>query len=171
MPVDPGSRDSSLHVLPWKVAAVILAAALSLTNYSLAQTQSTTAPSDPAAPTQTLNTSPEKPDPSAGPIAPGGSIPTASQVEAAGAAEAAKSPELNAAKPATEATPNGVSANQPNLQPMYNVSLIGQRNVGSGLDFYSLDREIALGRSLANEVESSAKQITQPNFTDYLNRI
>jgi predicted Zn-dependent protease len=92
-------------------------------------------------------------------------------VEAAGVAEAAKSPELNAAKPATEPTPNGVSASQPNLQPKYNVSLIGQRNVGSGLDFYSLDREIALGRSLANEVESSAKLVTDPIVTEYVNRI
>ena len=159
-----------MHVLPWKAAA-IFAVALALTAFSFAQTQSTSVPSDPAAPTQTLNTTPEKPDPSASPVAPAGSIPTAAQVEAAGAAEAAKSPELNATKPATPPAPNGVNANNPNLQPKYNVSLIGQRNVGSGLDFYSLDREMALGRSLANEVESSAKLVTDPIVTEYVNRI
>ena len=49
--------------------------------------------------------------------------------------------------------------------------MIGQRNVGAGLDFYSLDREMALGRSLAQEVESSAKLVTDPIVTEYVNRI
>ena len=75
-----------------------------------------------------------------------GSIPTAAQVEAEGAKDAAANPDLKQT-PAAAAQPNGVNANNPNLQPKYNVNLIGQRNVGAGLDFYSLDREIALGRS------------------------
>jgi peptidase M48-like protein len=149
----------------------VFIAALWLTPISFAQTPSPTTPADPAAPTQTLNTTPEKPDPSARPVAPGGTIPTAAQVEAAGAAEAAKSPDMNEAKPPATAAPNGVNATQPNLQPKYNVSLIGQRNVGAGLDFYSLDREMALGRSLANEVEANAKLVTDPIVTEYVNRI
>ena len=53
----------------------------------------------------------------------------------------------------------------------YDVSQIGHRNVGSGLDFYSLDREIALGHQLAMEVEHSCKLVTDPIVTEYINRI
>jgi predicted Zn-dependent protease len=57
------------------------------------------------------------------------------------------------------------------LPPKYDVSLIGQRNVGAGLDFYSIDREIALGRQLAQEVEQSARLVSDPVVTEYINRI
>jgi beta-barrel assembly-enhancing protease len=73
--------------------------------------------------------------------------------------------------PATPPVPHGVNANQPGLAPKYNVALIGQRSVGAGLDFYSLDREMALGRSLAQEVEGSAKLVTDPIINEYVNRI
>ena len=61
------------------------------------------------------------------------------------------------AKPApAAATANKPAAAQdPNLAPKDNVNLIGQRNIGGGLDFYSYEREIALGRQLAQEVEGS----------------
>ena len=57
------------------------------------------------------------------------------------------------------------------LPAKYDVSLIGQRNVGSGLDFYSLDREVALGRELSQEVEQQARLVTDPIITEYINRI
>jgi hypothetical protein len=136
-----------------------------------AQTQSSpSAVPDPTVSTQTQTATPEKPDPSAAPLAPSGSIPTSAQVKAAGAADPAVAAEANG-KPAAPPVPNGVNASQPNLAPKYNVSLIGQRNVGSGLDFYSLDREMALGRQLSQEVESSAKLVTDPVITEYVNRI
>ncbi len=53
----------------------------------------------------------------------------------------------------------------------YDVSKIGDRSVGKGLDFYSLEREQALGRSLAEEVEHSSRLITDPVVTEYVNRI
>jgi predicted Zn-dependent protease len=53
----------------------------------------------------------------------------------------------------------------------YDVSQIGHRNVGSGLDFYSLDREVALGRQLSQEVEESARLVSDPQITEYINRI
>ena len=43
--------------------------------------------------------------------------------------------------------------------------------MGSGLDFYSLEREVALGRQLSQQVESSARVITDPVVTEYVNRI
>jgi len=42
---------------------------------------------------------------------------------------------------------------------------------GKGLDFYSLEREIALGKSLAQEVERSSKLIDDPVVTEYVNRV
>lgn len=43
--------------------------------------------------------------------------------------------------------------------------------MGSGLDFYSLDREVALGRQLSQQVEMSARLVTDPVITEYVNRI
>jgi predicted Zn-dependent protease len=51
------------------------------------------------------------------------------------------------------------------------VSLIGQRNVGGGVNFYSLQRERALGHQLAEEVESQSRLVSDPAVTEYVNRI
>jgi predicted Zn-dependent protease len=51
------------------------------------------------------------------------------------------------------------------------VEAIGNRNVGKGPNFYSLEREIALGKSLAQEVERSSKMIDDPVVTEYVNRV
>jgi predicted Zn-dependent protease len=51
------------------------------------------------------------------------------------------------------------------------VNAIGNRDVGKGLDFYSIEREIALGKSLAQEVDKTAKFITDPVITEYVNRV
>ncbi len=69
------------------------------------------------------------------------------------------------------ATTTKPSTQDSNLAPKYNVNLIGQRNVGGGLDFYSYDREIALGKQLSLEVEGSAKLVADPVITEYVNRI
>ena len=51
------------------------------------------------------------------------------------------------------------------------MSAIGNRSVGKGLDFYSLESEIALGKKLAQDVDRSAKFITDPVVTEYVNRV
>jgi len=48
---------------------------------------------------------------------------------------------------------------------------IGDRNVGDGINFYSLEREIALGKQLAQEVERQAKVIDDPIIAEYVNRV
>lgn len=48
---------------------------------------------------------------------------------------------------------------------------IGNRDVGSGINFYSLEKEIALGKQLAQEVERNAKIIDDPKIAEYVNRI
>ena len=51
------------------------------------------------------------------------------------------------------------------------VDAIGNRNVGKGVNFYSLEHEIALGKQLAQEVERSSKMIDDPVVTEYVNRV
>ena len=51
------------------------------------------------------------------------------------------------------------------------VNSVGNRNVGKGVNLYSLEREIALGKGAAQEVEKSAKMITDPVVTEYVNRV
>ncbi len=51
------------------------------------------------------------------------------------------------------------------------VDAVGNRKVGSGVNLYSLEREIALGKQAAQEVERSAKMIDDPVVTEYVNRV
>jgi predicted Zn-dependent protease len=73
------------------------------------------------------------------------------------------------------ATPGASSApaTMPGVKPgsKDDVNAIGNRNVGKGLDFYSLDKEIALGKQLSQEVEKSAKFINDPVVVEYVNRV
>src|SRR5512146_1395032 len=48
---------------------------------------------------------------------------------------------------------------------------IGDRDVGKGVNFYSLENEIALGKQLAQEVERQGKIIDDPIIAEYVNRV
>ena len=76
----------------------------------------------------------------------------------------------DAQKPADQPVPQ---TENPNVKPgsKADVNAIGDRSVGKGLDFYSLEREIALGKQLAQEVDKSAKFINDPVVTEYVNRV
>src|SRR5262245_66420886 len=51
------------------------------------------------------------------------------------------------------------------------VDEIGNRDVGKGVNFYSIEKEIALGKQLAQEVERQAKIVDDPVIAEYVNRI
>ena len=51
------------------------------------------------------------------------------------------------------------------------VSAIGNRDVGKGLDFYSIQHEIELGKELSQEVEKTAKFVNDPVVVEYVNRV
>jgi predicted Zn-dependent protease len=51
------------------------------------------------------------------------------------------------------------------------VEQIGNRDVGKGLNLYSLEREIAIGKQLAQEIERSVKLVDDPIVTEYVNRV
>ena len=48
---------------------------------------------------------------------------------------------------------------------------IGNRDVGKGVNLYSLEKEMALGKQLAEEVQRQAKVVTDPLVSEYVNRI
>src|SRR5579875_2480164 len=48
---------------------------------------------------------------------------------------------------------------------------IGDRNVSGKVNFYSLEKEIALGKSLAQQVERQSKIVNDPIVSEYVNRI
>src|SRR5712671_6618150 len=51
------------------------------------------------------------------------------------------------------------------------VEAVGNRGVGKGINFYSIEREMGLGKQLAQEVERSSKLIDDPIVTEYVNRV
>jgi hypothetical protein len=48
---------------------------------------------------------------------------------------------------------------------------IRNRDVGKGVNFYSIEKEIALGKQMAQEVERQSKIITDPIIAEYVNRV
>ena len=50
-------------------------------------------------------------------------------------------------------------------------SQIGNRGVGNGINLYSLEKEMALGKQLAEEVERQAKVVDDPLISEYVNRV
>ena len=65
------------------------------------------------------------------------------------------------------AVPNAVCGSDPKKDP----DQIGTRDVGKGVNFYSLEKEMAIGKQLATDVERQAKIITDPTVSEYVNRL
>src|SRR6202167_6366770 len=63
--------------------------------------------------------------------------------------------------------PVSVFAEDPEKDP----DQIGNRNVSGKVNFYSIEKEIALGKQLAPQVERQAKIINDPVIAEYVNRV
>jgi predicted Zn-dependent protease len=51
-------------------------------------------------------------------------------------------------------------------------TLIGKRDINKGsIQFYSIEKEVAIGRQLSAEVDRSSKIINDPIVTEYINRV
>jgi predicted Zn-dependent protease len=48
---------------------------------------------------------------------------------------------------------------------------IGNRDVGKGVNMYSIEKEIAMGKQMAMEIERQAKIIDDPMIAEYVNRV
>jgi predicted Zn-dependent protease len=80
------------------------------------------------------------------------------------------------------ASGSSAPSNQPASKPVKvyhdgsikDIDAVGNRKVGCerGIgNWYSLERQIAMGRSYAQQVESTSKMITDPVITEYVNRL
>jgi len=56
-------------------------------------------------------------------------------------------------------------------KPKDGVDAIGNRDVGKGINFYSLEKEIALGKQLSQEIERTAKLVDDPVVVEFVNRV
>lgn len=50
------------------------------------------------------------------------------------------------------------------------VDAIGNRKIG-GMDWYSLDKEVRMGKEYAMQIEQSMKMVTDPQINEYVNRV
>jgi hypothetical protein len=57
------------------------------------------------------------------------------------------------------------------LHSKYDVNRIGMRGIGSGMNFYSIEKEQTLGRQLAEDVEHQVRLLNDPVITEYVNRV
>ena len=82
-----------------------------------------------------------------------------------------------ASPPAQESNPPAPEKpdkNAPNPSTLKNIDAIGNRNVGcnKGMgNWYSLDKQVAMGRAYSQQVEHSAKMVQDPAVTEYINRL
>ena len=70
--------------------------------------------------------------------------------------------------------PDKPDKNAPPKNTLDNIDAIGNRNVGcnKGMgNWYSLDKQVAMGRQYSQMVEHGAKMVTDPVVTEYINRI
>src|SRR5271166_407087 len=70
--------------------------------------------------------------------------------------------------------PDKHEKNAPTPSTMNNIDAIGNRNVGcnTGMgNWYSLDKQVAMGRAYSQQVEHSAKLVSDPLVTEYVNRV
>ncbi len=68
--------------------------------------------------------------------------------------------------------PGLAQTKQKPLEDKENPLLIGKRNINKGqIDFYSIDKEVTLGRQLAAEIDRESKFVTDPLVTEYVNRV
>src|SRR5262249_28235963 len=64
------------------------------------------------------------------------------------------------------------SAKKGPLAENENPELIGKRNINRlQINFYSYDKEVAIGRNFAQEVDRSAKLVEDPVIVEYINRV
>src|SRR5271169_5822179 len=90
------------------------------------------------------------------------------------------SPSPNQSSSSTQDTGQGQYApdkpdkNAPAPSTMNNIDAIGNRNVGcnKGLgNWYSLDKQVAMGRQYSQQVEHGAKMVSDPEMSEYINRL
>jgi len=137
------------------VAIVVLSLAVPAGFAAQSQSQS------PAQSPQAAPTSPSQPPP---PPADSSQKPQATSTDQAQSTQAQDQQQTTPSD--EDQTPKGVKAGSEK-----DVNSIGNRGVGKGVNLYSLEREIALGKQAAQEVEKTSKMVNDPIVTEYVNRV
>jgi predicted Zn-dependent protease len=57
------------------------------------------------------------------------------------------------------------------LSPKYDIDRIGERGVGKGLNFYSLNRERELGEAMSGDLDAHMHLVRDPELHAYVNRV
>jgi beta-barrel assembly-enhancing protease len=71
-----------------------------------------------------------------------------------------------------KSTKNSQKDSSKSLSENENPDMIGKRNINKHqINFYSIDKEVALGRQYAQEVDRTAKLIEDPLVVDYINKV
>ena len=158
----------------WNLPVAILAAFSLLSLNAVAQNpqDNKTTSGDPAKPTATAVDANQTAGDQAKPAADAVQAP-ASQDNKDASADTAKPQTAAEKKAAAKEAKKKASAEKPKSDDAKrkDPDEIGNRGVGSGVNFYSLDKEIALGKQLAQEVEREAKVIDDPVIAEYVNRV
>jgi beta-barrel assembly-enhancing protease len=90
------------------------------------------------------------------------------------AQSSAPSQDPNQAQDQSQYPPDKPDKHAPSPSTMNNIDAIGNRNVGCNTgvgNWYSLDKQVAMGRAYSQQVEHGAKLVTDPLVTEYVNRV
>jgi len=144
-----------------KLKRLLLTAAFALSSFGMAQS----APAHPDTQSQQPTATPsDAPDAQQTPSDDSSAAPTATT-----GTGAAKDP---LAKEATENLPKATGVKHDGSRD--DVSAIGNRHIGQGTspgDWYSLEKEIRMGKGYSEQIESGMKLVQDPVVTEYVNRI
>lgn len=83
---------------------------------------------------------------------------------------AADTPDTKATEKASE-KPKSEKVEKKKVSAKKDPDEIGNRDVGKGVNFYSIEKEIGLGKALAQDIERQAKIIDDPVIAEYVNRV
>jgi beta-barrel assembly-enhancing protease len=160
----------------WNLSVAALAVFSLLPLSAVAQTtpDNKTTPSDPAKAAAPAADGSQTAPASPAAVAPDSSASQDNKDTAAAPAKPQTDAEKKAAdKAAAKEAKKKAQADKPKSdeQKKKDPDAIGDRGVGTGVNFYSLDHEIALGKQLAQEVERQAKVVDDPIIAEYVNRV
>jgi beta-barrel assembly-enhancing protease len=71
----------------------------------------------------------------------------------------------------TKSSPTSSSRDVSPPSEKYDVDRIGQRNVGHGVNLYSLEREHALGAAMASAIDRGTRYVADPDVNGYVTRL
>jgi predicted Zn-dependent protease len=143
------------------LAGAVATAALSVAPWMLAQTNPTQDPTQ-----QTPQTQPQQSPTQTQPQSPTTPVPDQTGPKAGDI--------QNAPKQKPDALPDKEDSQIKHDGGKNDVDAVGNRNVGCGRgvgNWYSVERQVAMGRQYAQQIESQIKLVNDPVVTEYVNRI